>query len=113
MNPPKIPGYYPKDHAPLGSSPETLALFSLPNPHNQTREALIKILKDLSPQDQFNLIVFSGEANQWKQSLVQATEENLKEAIDYASKIHAQGGECQSLYHRRVGASTVTGWDQL
>lgn len=58
----------------------------------QTREALIKILKDLSPQDQFNLIVFSGEANQWKQSLVQATEENLKEAIDYASKIHAQGG---------------------
>lgn len=58
----------------------------------QTREALIKILKDLSPHDQFNLIVFSGEASQWEQSLVQATEENLNRAVKYASTIHAQGG---------------------
>ncbi|GAB1298670.1 Inter alpha-trypsin inhibitor, heavy chain 4 [Apodemus speciosus] len=58
----------------------------------QTREALVKILKDLSPHDQFNLIVFSGEASQWEQSLVQATEENLNRAVKYASKIHAQGG---------------------
>lgn len=57
----------------------------------QTREALIKILKDLSTQDQFNIIVFSGEANQWEQSLVPATEENLNRAVSYASKIHAQG----------------------
>lgn len=59
----------------------------------QTREALVKILKDLSPQDQFNLIVFSGESNQWEQSLVQATEENLNRAVKYASRIQAQGGE--------------------
>nr|BAC34032.1 unnamed protein product [Mus musculus] len=58
----------------------------------QTREALVKILKDLSPQDQFNLIEFSGEANQWKQSLVQATEENLNKAVNYASRIRAHGG---------------------
>ncbi|XP_029397816.1 inter-alpha-trypsin inhibitor heavy chain H4 [Mus pahari] len=58
----------------------------------QTREALVKILKDLSPQDQFNLIVFSGESNQWKGSLVQATEENLNRAVKYASRIQAHGG---------------------
>nr|XP_044991890.1 inter-alpha-trypsin inhibitor heavy chain H4 isoform X4 [Jaculus jaculus] len=58
----------------------------------QTREALIKILKDLSPKDQFNIIVFSGEASQWKPSLVRASAENVKKATDYASRIQARGG---------------------
>ncbi|CAO2638179.1 Inter alpha-trypsin inhibitor, heavy chain 4 [Lemmus lemmus] len=57
----------------------------------QTREALIKILNDLSPKDQFNLIVFNGAETQWRPSLVKASEENVKEATDYASKIEAEG----------------------
>nr|XP_020030811.1 inter-alpha-trypsin inhibitor heavy chain H4 isoform X3 [Castor canadensis] len=58
----------------------------------QTREALIQILSDLNSKDQFNLIVFSGEATQWKPSLVPASAENIKEAKSYAAGIQAQGG---------------------
>ncbi|KAL1780797.1 inter-alpha-trypsin inhibitor heavy chain H4 [Sigmodon hispidus] len=58
----------------------------------QTREALIKILNDLSPKDQFNLIVFSHEVTQWAPSLLEASKENLEEATKYASKIRARGG---------------------
>ncbi|KAM5280075.1 inter-alpha-trypsin inhibitor heavy chain H4 [Ctenodactylus gundi] len=58
----------------------------------QTQEALIKILSDLSHKDQFNIIVFSGEATQWKPSLVPALAENVKEAKDYALSIFARGG---------------------
>uniref|UniRef100_A0A8C9B741 Inter-alpha-trypsin inhibitor heavy chain 4 n=1 Tax=Phocoena sinus TaxID=42100 RepID=A0A8C9B741_PHOSS len=58
----------------------------------QTREALIKILGDLSPRDQFNLISFSGEATPWKPQLVAASAENVNEAKSYATAIQAQGG---------------------
>ncbi|KAF6099590.1 inter-alpha-trypsin inhibitor heavy chain 4 [Phyllostomus discolor] len=58
----------------------------------QTREALIKILDDLSPKDQFNFISFNGKATQWKPSLVQASADNVKEARDYATNIQAHGG---------------------
>ncbi|MCQ7614219.1 VIT domain-containing protein, partial [Salmonella enterica] len=58
----------------------------------QTREALIKILNDLSPKDQFNLVVFNTKTTQWKPLLVQASSENVREATSYAAKIRAQGG---------------------
>ncbi|XP_045847722.1 inter-alpha-trypsin inhibitor heavy chain H4 isoform X3 [Meles meles] len=58
----------------------------------QTREALIKILEDLSPNDQFNLVSFSGDAAQWKPSLVPASAENVNQARSYATGIQAQGG---------------------
>ncbi|XP_036055165.1 inter-alpha-trypsin inhibitor heavy chain H4 [Onychomys torridus] len=58
----------------------------------QTREALIKILNDLSPKDQFNFIVFDAKITQWKPSLLEASKENLEEATSYVSKIGAQGG---------------------
>uniref|UniRef100_A0A8C6DHI6 Inter-alpha-trypsin inhibitor heavy chain 4 n=1 Tax=Moschus moschiferus TaxID=68415 RepID=A0A8C6DHI6_MOSMO len=58
----------------------------------QTREALIKILDDLSPHDQFNLISFSAEATKWKPLLVPASTENVNEAKSYATGIQAQGG---------------------
>lgn len=63
-----------------------------PSP-DQTREALIKILGDLGPRDQFNLISFSGEATPWKPQLVAASAENVNEAKSYATAIQAQGGE--------------------
>ncbi|XP_055468449.1 inter-alpha-trypsin inhibitor heavy chain H4 [Psammomys obesus] len=58
----------------------------------QTRQALVKILNDLSPEDQFNLIVFSEKAIQWKLSLVRASKDNLGKAVAYASRIQARGG---------------------
>ncbi|XP_040103114.1 inter-alpha-trypsin inhibitor heavy chain H4 isoform X4 [Oryx dammah] len=58
----------------------------------QTREALIKILDDLSPHDQFNLISFNAEATKWKPLLVPASTENVNEAKSYATGIRAQGG---------------------
>nr|XP_020729912.1 inter-alpha-trypsin inhibitor heavy chain H4 isoform X1 [Odocoileus virginianus texanus] len=58
----------------------------------QTREALIKILNDLGPHDQFNLISFSAEATKWKPLLVPASTENVNEAKSYATGIKAQGG---------------------
>ncbi|XP_033065985.1 inter-alpha-trypsin inhibitor heavy chain H4 isoform X4 [Trachypithecus francoisi] len=58
----------------------------------QTREALIKILDDLSPRDQFNLIVFSTEATQWRPSLVPASAENVNKARSFAASIQALGG---------------------
>uniref|UniRef100_G1R6F2 Inter-alpha-trypsin inhibitor heavy chain 4 n=1 Tax=Nomascus leucogenys TaxID=61853 RepID=G1R6F2_NOMLE len=58
----------------------------------QTREALIKILDDLSPRDQFNLIVFSTEAIQWRPSLVPASAENVNKARSFAAGIQALGG---------------------
>ncbi|ELK07820.1 Inter-alpha-trypsin inhibitor heavy chain H4 [Pteropus alecto] len=61
-------------------------------PGFKTREALIKILDDLSPKDQFNLVPFSEEATQWKPSMVPASAENVKEARTYAAGIQAQGG---------------------
>ncbi|XP_034854485.1 inter-alpha-trypsin inhibitor heavy chain H4 isoform X3 [Mirounga leonina] len=58
----------------------------------QTQEALIKILDDLSPHDQFNLVSFSGEAAQWKPLLVPASAENVNQARSYAASIQTQGG---------------------
>ncbi|XP_070246854.1 inter-alpha-trypsin inhibitor heavy chain H4-like [Myotis yumanensis] len=58
----------------------------------QTREALIKILEDLRPEDHFNLISFSNKASQWKPSLVPASTQNVEEAKKYANSIQAQGG---------------------
>ncbi|XP_045153353.1 inter-alpha-trypsin inhibitor heavy chain H4 [Echinops telfairi] len=58
----------------------------------QTREALVKILDDLRPQDQFNLIVFSSEASPWRPLLVPASAENVDEAKRYAAGIQAHGG---------------------
>ncbi|XP_076985121.1 inter-alpha-trypsin inhibitor heavy chain H4 isoform X2 [Tamandua tetradactyla] len=58
----------------------------------QTREALIKILDDLSPRDQFNLIIFNSEATQWKPALLPASADNVKEAKSFAARILAQGG---------------------
>ncbi|XP_006169363.1 inter-alpha-trypsin inhibitor heavy chain H4 [Tupaia chinensis] len=58
----------------------------------QTREALIKILDDLKPKDQFNLITFSREVTQWEPLLVPASAQNVEKAKSYAKDIRAIGG---------------------
>ncbi|XP_074139621.1 inter-alpha-trypsin inhibitor heavy chain H4-like isoform X2 [Sminthopsis crassicaudata] len=57
----------------------------------QTRKALIKILSDLKPEDQFNLVIFSGEVTLWKPALLQASTEHVEEAKQFASSIDAHG----------------------
>uniref|UniRef100_A0A7N4V3B6 Inter-alpha-trypsin inhibitor heavy chain 4 n=1 Tax=Sarcophilus harrisii TaxID=9305 RepID=A0A7N4V3B6_SARHA len=57
----------------------------------QTREALIKILSDLKPEDQFNLVIFSREVILWKPTLLQASTEHVEEAKLFASSINADG----------------------
>ncbi|KAM9095864.1 inter-alpha-trypsin inhibitor heavy chain H4-like isoform X2 [Sarcophilus harrisii] len=57
----------------------------------QTREALVKILGDLKPEDQFNLVIFDGFVTQWRPTLLQALPENVEEAKKFASRILAMG----------------------
>ncbi|XP_030061591.1 inter-alpha-trypsin inhibitor heavy chain H4 isoform X2 [Microcaecilia unicolor] len=58
----------------------------------QTREALIKILADISPEDHFNFIVFNSIIQTWRTSLFPATEENVNGAKDYVQKTRPVGG---------------------
>ncbi|XP_049633671.1 inter-alpha-trypsin inhibitor heavy chain H4 [Suncus etruscus] len=58
----------------------------------QTREALIKIVGELNPKDQFNLIDFNSHVEKWKPSLVPASAENLEHAKSYAAGLRATGG---------------------
>ncbi|XP_074139624.1 inter-alpha-trypsin inhibitor heavy chain H4-like isoform X2 [Sminthopsis crassicaudata] len=55
----------------------------------QTRKALVKILGDLKPEDQFNLVIFDGLVTQWRPTLLQALPENVEEAKKFASHILA------------------------
>ncbi|XP_072522632.1 inter-alpha-trypsin inhibitor heavy chain H3 [Salminus brasiliensis] len=57
----------------------------------QTREALLRILEDLSAEDNFGLITFDSQVKVWKDGLVQATETNLEAAKDFVRKIDDQG----------------------
>ncbi|KAM9324457.1 inter-alpha-trypsin inhibitor heavy chain H3-like [Gastrophryne carolinensis] len=53
----------------------------------QTREALLEILKDTAEHDHFNFITFDHTIEIWKDSLVKATPENLEEAKKFVRKI--------------------------
>uniref|UniRef100_H2S045 Inter-alpha-trypsin inhibitor heavy chain H3 n=1 Tax=Takifugu rubripes TaxID=31033 RepID=H2S045_TAKRU len=57
----------------------------------QTREAMIKILEDLHPEDHFGIIQFDHSVDSWRNSLSLATEENISEAMAYVKKIAENG----------------------
>ncbi|KAM9186257.1 inter-alpha-trypsin inhibitor heavy chain H3 [Dugong dugon] len=57
----------------------------------QTRDALLKILEDMKKEDYLNFILFSGYVTTWKDSLVQATLENLQEARTFVRNIQSSG----------------------
>uniref|UniRef100_A0A8B9TL75 Inter-alpha-trypsin inhibitor heavy chain H4 n=1 Tax=Anas platyrhynchos TaxID=8839 RepID=A0A8B9TL75_ANAPL len=50
----------------------------------QTREALLKILQDLRPEDHFSCITFNNKVVEWKSALLQATAENVASAVSDA-----------------------------
>ncbi|XP_065264819.1 inter-alpha-trypsin inhibitor heavy chain H3-like [Emys orbicularis] len=57
----------------------------------QTREALLKILEDIREDDYFNFVLFGSNVHIWKDTLVKATAENLKEAKDFVRAIDTRG----------------------
>ncbi|XP_069006210.1 inter-alpha-trypsin inhibitor heavy chain H3-like [Embiotoca jacksoni] len=57
----------------------------------QTREALLAILKELDEEDHFALIKFDDAVGVWKTSLTRATKENVAEAMVYVSGIRESG----------------------
>ncbi|XP_034726552.1 inter-alpha-trypsin inhibitor heavy chain H3-like [Etheostoma cragini] len=56
----------------------------------QTREALLTILEDLSEEDHFALIQFDNNIESWRESLSKATKENLAAGLDYVRTISAR-----------------------
>ncbi|KAK2862469.1 hypothetical protein Q5P01_002002 [Channa striata] len=57
----------------------------------QTRDALVAILKDLYEEDHFALIMFDNAVITWKNTLTKATKENVHEAIAYVQELRDQG----------------------
>ncbi|XP_075015330.1 inter-alpha-trypsin inhibitor heavy chain H4-like [Calonectris borealis] len=58
----------------------------------QTRDALLKILQDLRPEDHFSFITFNSKVAEWKSSLLQATAENVASAAGFVQTLSASGG---------------------
>uniref|UniRef100_A0A8D0D3Y5 Inter-alpha-trypsin inhibitor heavy chain H3 n=1 Tax=Sander lucioperca TaxID=283035 RepID=A0A8D0D3Y5_SANLU len=57
----------------------------------QTREALLAILKDLSEEDHFALILFDDSTDSWRTSLSKATKENVAAGMDFVRMIQQRG----------------------
>nr|XP_020488756.2 inter-alpha-trypsin inhibitor heavy chain H3-like [Labrus bergylta] len=57
----------------------------------QTRDAMAAILKDLSEEDHFALIMFDNKIITWKDSLTKASKQNVSKAIAYISKLKDNG----------------------
>ncbi|NXL58636.1 ITIH4 inhibitor, partial [Chordeiles acutipennis] len=58
----------------------------------QTRDALLKILQDLRPEDHFSFITFNSKVVEWRSSLLQATAENVASAAGFVQTLSASGG---------------------
>uniref|UniRef100_A0A8C3QJH7 Inter-alpha-trypsin inhibitor heavy chain 4 n=1 Tax=Cyanoderma ruficeps TaxID=181631 RepID=A0A8C3QJH7_9PASS len=58
----------------------------------QTRDALLKILQDLRPEDHFSFITFNNKVVEWKSSLLPATKENVASAAALVQTLTARGG---------------------
>ncbi|XP_010641382.1 inter-alpha-trypsin inhibitor heavy chain H1 isoform X2 [Fukomys damarensis] len=57
----------------------------------QTKEALLKILGDIQPEDYFDLVLFGSHVQSWRGSLVQASEANLQAARDFVRRFSLIG----------------------
>ncbi|XP_055487773.1 inter-alpha-trypsin inhibitor heavy chain H3-like [Leucoraja erinacea] len=62
------------------------------NKMHQTNEALLKILADMHEQDHFAIIIFDNQYSIWKDTVFQATPENVAEAKTFVRTIRAVGG---------------------
>ncbi|XP_015417695.1 PREDICTED: inter-alpha-trypsin inhibitor heavy chain H3, partial [Myotis davidii] len=57
----------------------------------QTKDALLKILEDKKEEDYLNFILFDSDVTTWKDTLVQATPENIQEAREFVKNIRDRG----------------------
>ncbi|KAJ6667713.1 hypothetical protein lerEdw1_016034 [Lerista edwardsae] len=57
----------------------------------QTRTALKTIVEDLKEDDHFNFILFESSVTAWKDQLIKATPENVKEAKEFIGNITDHG----------------------
>ncbi|XP_015671350.1 inter-alpha-trypsin inhibitor heavy chain H3 isoform X1 [Protobothrops mucrosquamatus] len=57
----------------------------------QTKEALLKILEDIKEEDYINFVLFWGDVQKWKDTLIKATPETLAEARRYVQQIKVAG----------------------
>ncbi|XP_062977668.1 inter-alpha-trypsin inhibitor heavy chain H3-like [Elgaria multicarinata webbii] len=57
----------------------------------QAKEALTKIVEDLREDDHFNIILFESSVSTWKDTLIKATPDNVKEAKEFIEKINDRG----------------------
>ncbi|XP_034354376.1 inter-alpha-trypsin inhibitor heavy chain H1 [Arvicanthis niloticus] len=57
----------------------------------QTKEALLKILGDMKPVDNFDLVLFGSQVQSWKGSLVPASNANLQAAQDFVRRFSLAG----------------------
>ncbi|NXP09799.1 ITIH4 inhibitor, partial [Thinocorus orbignyianus] len=58
----------------------------------QTRNALLKILQDLRPEDHFSFITFNSKVVEWNSYLLQATVKNVESAAGFVQTLSASGG---------------------
>lgn len=58
----------------------------------QAKEALKGILYNLNPKDRFGIVVFSTGVESYQDTLIEASEDNIDDAIEYVDKIKAIGG---------------------
>ncbi|KAM6170456.1 inter-alpha-trypsin inhibitor heavy chain H1 isoform 2-T2 [Rhynchocyon petersi] len=57
----------------------------------QTKEALLKILGDMRPDDYFDLVLFESQVQSWRGSLMQASPANLQAARDFVRRFSVNG----------------------
>ncbi|XP_004864434.1 inter-alpha-trypsin inhibitor heavy chain H1 isoform X1 [Heterocephalus glaber] len=57
----------------------------------QTKEALLKILGDMQPEDYFDLVLFGSHVQSWRGSLVQVSKANLQAAQDFVRRFSLNG----------------------
>ncbi|XP_060060463.1 inter-alpha-trypsin inhibitor heavy chain H3 [Erinaceus europaeus] len=57
----------------------------------QTKDALLRILQDVKEDDYLNFILFSSDVTTWKESLVQATPQNIQLAKEFVKNIKVEG----------------------
>uniref|UniRef100_A0A8C6V5M8 Inter-alpha-trypsin inhibitor heavy chain H3 n=1 Tax=Neogobius melanostomus TaxID=47308 RepID=A0A8C6V5M8_9GOBI len=57
----------------------------------QTREAMVAIIQDLHEEDHFGIVTFDDYVRVWKPTLQQATNQTIKDAMEFAKKITNRG----------------------
>lgn len=64
----------------------------------QMKQALVTILDELSPDDEFGIITFSSGVKQWKEGeILPASLQNIEQAKLHAETLIASGGEALPL----------------